>query len=121
MTGSWGQDCREGHPLASPNLAVSGQMARRLVKSAQRVGEPPILSSPRRTYPVVFADTHDNRTLTPKGGGDKRTGRYNVARLMETYGRDGALPDLPHLLTHECAKPSAPGARRCHAVYRRDW
>lgn len=48
----------------------------------------------------------------------KRTGRYNVARLIETYGRDAALPDLLNYLTRTCDRPQATGHhRRCHAVY----
>ncbi len=50
-----------------------------------------------------------------------RTGRYSVARLIEQHGEDAGLPDLLAYLTRSCDQPSAPGARRCNAVYRRDW
>ena len=49
----------------------------------------------------------------------KRTGRYNVARLIETHGRDAALPDVLGYLTRTCNQPSAAGSRRCHAIYQR--
>ncbi len=80
-----------GQPLASPNLAVSGQMARRLVKSAQRVAEPLILSSPRRTSPVVFAGTHDNRTFTPA----LEVAAAAVRRSFEESPRTGFSEPLP--------------------------
>jgi hypothetical protein len=47
----------------------------------------------------------------------KRTGRYNVARLIETHGRDAALPDVLGYLTRTCNQPSAAGSRRWHAIY----
>ena len=40
----------------------------------------------------------------------KRTGRYNVARLIEKHGRDAALPDVLGYLTRTCNQPSAAGA-----------
>ena len=43
--------------MASPNLAVSGQIGRRAVKSARRVVEAPILSSPRRTSTYCLSAT----------------------------------------------------------------
>ena len=47
-----------------------------------------------------------------------RTGRYNVARLIETHGRDASLPDLLSYVTRSCNRPAIPGAHhRCHAVY----
>ena len=49
----------------------------------------------------------------------KRTGRYNVARLIETHGRDAALRDVLVYLTRTCSQPSAAGSRRCHAIYKR--
>ena len=49
----------------------------------------------------------------------KRTGRYNVARLIEKHGPDAALPDVLGYLTRTCNQPSAAGSRRCHAIYQR--
>ena len=49
----------------------------------------------------------------------KRTGRYNVARLIEAHGPDAALPDVLGCLTRTCNQPSAAGSRRCHAIYQR--
>ncbi len=50
----------------------------------------------------------------------RRTGRYSVAGLIALHGPDAGLPDLLAFLTRSCDQPSAPGARRCNAVYRRD-
>jgi hypothetical protein len=50
----------------------------------------------------------------------RRTGRYSVARLIAQHGPDAGLPDLLAFLTRSCDQPSAPGARRCNAVYRWD-
>ena len=50
-----------------------------------------------------------------------RVGRYSVAGLIAQHGVDAVLPDLLAYLTRTCDQPSAPGARRCNAVYRRDW
>ena len=55
--------------LASPNLAVSGQMSRRPIRSGRRAPETLILTSPRRTSPVVFAGTHDDRAAHAGAGG----------------------------------------------------
>ena len=49
----------------------------------------------------------------------KRTGRYNVARLIETHGRDAAFPDVLGYLTRTCNQLSAAGSRRCRAIYQR--
>ncbi len=50
-----------------------------------------------------------------------RIGRYSVAGLIAQHGPDASLPDLLAYLTRTCDRQQAPGARRCHAVYRRDW
>jgi hypothetical protein len=59
-------------------------------------------------------ETHLHVLCQPCG----RSGRYGVQRLMAVHG-DAALPDLLRLLTKDCDKPDAGGARRCHAVYAR--
>lgn len=46
-----------------------------------------------------------------------RTGRYSVARLIERHGAGAGLPDLLAVLSQSCDQASAPGARRCHAIY----
>ena len=49
----------------------------------------------------------------------KRTGRYNVARLIEAHGRDAALTDMLGYLMRTCNQPSTAGSRRCQAIYQR--
>jgi hypothetical protein len=48
-----------------------------------------------------------------------RTGRYAVARLIETHGRVAGLPDLRAYLSRDCQAGPSATARRCNALFRR--
>jgi hypothetical protein len=68
---------------------------------------------------VILGDLNDNgeQFLVVLCEPCQRTGRYSVTRLIDQHGADSGLPDLLGFLTRSCDQPSAPGARRCDAVY----
>jgi hypothetical protein len=46
-----------------------------------------------------------------------RAGRYNVAKLIETYGRDGDMTDRTWRLKQDCPRRSAPVVcERCDLI-----
>ena len=75
--------------MASPDLAVSDQMARSPARSARRVPEAQILSAPRRTSPLVFAGTIVAGLSTPPRHGSRlaplSSPRYGARRGDHNY------------------------------------
>jgi hypothetical protein len=73
-------------------------------------------NAPRLPRARRLSQTHDSIEWEPCG----RRGRYNVAKLIEKYGRDIKLPDLRHVLEN-CPKVNAQSVNdRCKVRYGAD-